>query len=63
MPPTNIEVSAWIRQIASCSLNQRGPGVYQIRSWMAWNSGPAIRSRTAWASSARRASSVLRRIS
>ena len=58
MPPTNIAVSACTRQIGSSSVNQRGPGVYQICSWASWNSGPAIRSRTAWASCLRRTSSV-----
>ena len=57
IPPTNIEVSAWIRQIASSAVNQRGPGVYQIRRWADSNSGPAIRIRTAPASVARPRSS------
>ena len=55
MPPMNIEVSACTRQMGSPSVNQRGPGEFQIRSCTAWNCGPAMRSRTALARAARAA--------
>ena len=32
MPPMNIDVSACTRQMGSLSVNQRGPGEFQIRS-------------------------------
>ena len=46
MPPTNIEASAWTRQITSSGVNHRSPGESQMTLARSAASSPATRLRS-----------------
>ena len=46
MPPTNIEASAWTRQITSSGVNHRSPGDSQMTRARSAASSPATRLRS-----------------
>ena len=46
MPPTNIEASAWTRQITSSGVNHRSPGESQMTRARSAASSPATRLRS-----------------